>query len=355
MTHRVVVWGTGNVGRPALRAVLTHPELELAGVVVSSESKAGRDAGELCGLPETGVVATTDAAAALAPDVDAVAYTATADTRPAEAIDEVLRCLAAGKNVVSTSLYGLLHPPSFEGPGAKLFEEACGKGGASIFVSGIDPGWTVDVLPLVLTGAVSDLEEVRSQELFNYALYDQPDVVRNVVGFGRPMSELPVMLHDAALTMVWGPMIRIVADGLGVELERIDVSVERRPLERSIEVPGMGTFEAGSQGAFRFEVSGIVGGRARIVAEHVTRIDDACAPEWPLPPEGQSMHRVLLRGRPNLEVSIHGSDPGETGAGAGGNATAANRIVNALPAVCEAAPGLLSPLDLPTMRGAVRW
>ncbi len=70
------------------------------------------------------------------------------------------------------------------------------------------------------------------------------------------MDELPLMLLDFSLQMVWAPMVRILGDLLEVEVDEITTFVERRPLERTIEVPGMGTFEAGTQGAFRFEVHG---------------------------------------------------------------------------------------------------
>jgi len=113
----------------------------------------------------------------------------------------------------------------------------------------------------------------------------------------------------------------------------------------------MGTFEAGTQGAFRFEVSGVVDGRPLLVVEHITRIDDACAPDWPQSSIGGE-HRVVVTGHPNLTVSVHGTEPGEPGAAGGGNASAANRIVNAIPAVCAAPPGPLSPLDLPSITGA---
>jgi len=116
----------------------------------------------------------------------------------------------------------------------------------------------------------------------------------------------------------------------------------------------MGTFEAGTQGAFRFEVRAAVNGRPLLVVEHVTRIDDDCAPDWPQSASPGGEHKVLMTGHPNLEVSIHGTEPGEPGAAGGGNATAANRIVNAIPAVCAAAPGPLSPLDLPPITGAAQ-
>jgi hypothetical protein len=114
----------------------------------------------------------------------------------------------------------------------------------------------------------------------------------------------------------------------------------------------MGTFAAGTQGAFRFEVQGIVDGRPRLVMEHVTRIDDDCAPDWPSSTQPGGIHRVRITGHPDLDVTIHGTEPGEPGAAGGGNATAANRIVNAIPAVCEAPAGPLSALDLPPITGA---
>jgi hypothetical protein len=199
----------------------------------------------------------------------------------------------------------------------------------------------------MLAGVSSDITEVRAQEIFNYALYDQPDAVRTLIGFGRPLYELPPMLHDFSLQMVWAPMVRILADGLGLPIEEIRTSVDRRPLTRTIDVPGMGVFDAGTQGAFRFEVQGWVHGHPLLIVEHVTRIDDECAPEWVSPQPGQGgMHRVLVQGQPNLTVTVHAHEPGVRNAAGGGNATAANRIVNAIPAVALHGPGAVHPIDL---------
>ncbi|HYF45135.1 MAG TPA: hypothetical protein VD926_02925 [Acidimicrobiales bacterium] len=352
--HRVVVWGTGNAGRPAIRAVAAHRDLELVGAVVANPDKVGRDAGELAFIDPLGVPATDDPARALADDVDAVVYTATGDTRPDAALDDLVACLRAGKDVTSTSFYGLLHPPSAPRALLDVVEPACEAGGSSVFVSGIDPGWALDILPALVSGVGAGITEVRVQEVFNYALYDQPDVVRHVIGFGGPMDQEPLMLLDFSLQMVWAPMVRLLADLLEVELEDVTTHVERRPLEHTIDVPGMGTFEEGTQGAFRFEVRGIVGGQPRLVVEHVTRIDDECAPDWQSSTSPGGEHRVELRGHPNLAVSVHGTEPGEPGAAGGGNASAANRVVNAIPAVVAAPPGPVSPLDLPPITGAAQ-
>lgn len=351
MVQRVVVWGTGNVGRPAIRSVVAHAGLELVGVVVADPTKIGRDAGELAGVEPTGVRATDDAAAVLADRPDAVVYTASGDFRPVEAIADVERCLRAGANVVSTSVYPLLHPATTPAPLRDQLEAACRAGGTSVFVSGIDPGWALDILPLLLTGVSGRIDEVRTQEIFNYATYHAPDAVRELVGFGRPLEAVPPMLLPTVPTSVWGPMLHVLADGLEVELEDVREVVERLPLERTIEVPGMGRFEEGTQGAFRFEVQGIVAGEPRLIVEHVTRIDDELAPHWPTPPAGtQGCHRVVVSGRPRLEVTVS-ADDGTGNPAEGGNATAAARIVNAIPAVTAAPPGLVDPLDLPLVTG----
>lgn len=352
MARRVVVWGTGNVGRPAIRAVAANRGLALAGVLVATPAKHGRDAGELAGLPPTGVRATTDVDAVLATRPDAVVYAATGDVRPGEAIDDVVRCLAAGANVVTTAIYPLLHPPSApEELRARVLDACRAGGGTSIFVSGVDPGWAVDLLPLVLSGVAGRIEQIRCREIFNYATYDQPHAVRNLIGFGRPLDETPPMLFPASLDLIWGAMVRVLADGLGVALDEVRHVVERRPLERTIDTPEMGVFEQGTQGAFRFEVQGVVGGRPRIVCEHVTRIDDDLAPDWPRPPAGQrGTYAVLIEGDPRFEVSVQLHGAGGSPADAG-NATAAGRIVHAIPAVCAAPAGILGPLDLPLVTG----
>ena len=345
MTLKAIVWGTGNVGRPAIRAVQSHDELTLVGCVVSASDKVGQDAGTLAGLEPTGVIATQDGQALLAQGADVVIYTATADTRPEEAMADLMACLNAGVNVVSTAFYALLHPDSAPEELRRDIEAACERTGASVFISGIDPGWAMDAMPIMLTGASANIREIRSREIFNYALYDQPHVVREVIGFGKSMDELPLMLHDFAIEMVWAPMLRIVGESLGKPVESVEVSVKRRPLEKDIDVPGMGHFEAGTQGAFRFEIRGLHAGKPIYVLEHVTRIDNDCAPDWPYPPEGSGCHQVIISGDPDIHVTFHGKDHHEPGPAGGGNASAANWVVNAIPAVC-CSKGIVTVADI---------
>jgi 4-hydroxy-tetrahydrodipicolinate reductase len=343
---RVIQWSTGNVGRYALRCIINHPELELAGLWVHSEKKAGRDAGELCGLGPVGMVATRDADALLDLDADCVVYTATADLRPMDAVDDICRILRSGKNVVSSSVVGLVHPTTLTPDITRKLEHACREGESSFLTSGIDPGFANDVLPLVMTGLCERWTEVRIQEIVNYATYDQPDVVFGTMGFGQPLDATPLLLTPGALSFGWGGTIRLLAEGLGLTLDEIRETHERIPAPETFETP-IGTVEKGTMAALRFEVQGIVDGVPRLVVDHVTRLRDDLAPHWPRSDGG---YRVIIEGVPRMVVSLDMED--EHGDHAvGGVVLTATRLVNAIPSVCAAEPGPLSALDLPLITG----
>lgn len=344
-----VVWGTGNVGRAAIRAVAAHPELRLAAVVVHNPDKVGRDAGSLAGMDHAlGVAATDDVEAVLGAGPAAVVYAASGDLRPDDALADVARSLRAGAVVVTPAIYALYDPRSAPPQVRDPVEAAAKEGGSALFVSGIDPGWGNDVLPLLMTGLASTITQIRCQEIFDYSSYDQPDSVRYLVGMGQPMDYEPPMVAPTIPTMVWGGQVRLMARALGVELDDIRETLERRPLEHTI-TNAMGDFEAGTQGALRFEVQGIVRGEPAIIIEHVTRISPSCATDWPMPPDGgDGAHRVVIEGQPRIEVTIEATDEGG-GRAAGGNATAVGRLVNAIPFLRSAAPGLYDALDVPLL------
>ncbi|MET7634109.1 MULTISPECIES: NAD(P)H-dependent amine dehydrogenase family protein [unclassified Streptomyces] len=347
-----VVWGTGNVGRAAIRAVEAHPTLDLTAVLVHNPDKVGRDAGELAGLGRPlGVVANDDVGAVLATAPRAVVYAASGDIRPDDALADISRAIRAGAVVVTPALYALYDqlgaPPELRDP----VLAAIADGGGSLFVSGVDPGWGNDVLPLLISGLGTAVDVIRCQEIFDYSTYDQEESVRYLVGMGQPMEYEPLMLAPTVPTMVWGGQIRLMARALGAELDDIRETLDRRPLDATVSTRTMGSFEAGTQGAVRFEVQGIVGGEPRIVIEHITRIHPSCAPDWPTPPDGDGAHRVIIEGRPRIEVTVEATDEGENRS-AGGNATAVGRLVNAIDWLVNADPGLYDALDVP-LRPAV--
>lgn len=346
--YRVIQWSTGNVGRHALRLIARHPDLDLAGVWVHGAEKVGVDAGDLAGIERLGVTATGDLDEILALDADCVCYTATADLRPAQAIEDMARILGSGKNVVSSSVVPLIWPDHVDADTRRPLEEACERAGVSCFTSGIDPGWANDLLPLVLTGACERVDHLRVMEVVNYATYAQPTVLFDTMGFGQALDAEPLLLLPGVLSFAWGGVVKALAAGLGVELDELREHHERRPADRRIDL-GFGVVEAGTTAALRFEVQGIVGGEPRIVLEHVTRLDDDLAPDWPQP-VGHSGYRVIVSGNPTYtcDVQMMGDDGDHNTGGLVGTAA---RIVNAIPAVCAAPPGLLSVLDLPLIPG----
>ncbi|NUS44085.1 MAG: dihydrodipicolinate reductase [Mycobacteriaceae bacterium] len=342
-----LVWGTGNVGRAAIRAVAAHPGLTLSDVLVHNPDKVGRDAGVLAGLDaELGLAATDDIDAALAAKPRAVVYAASGDVRPDDALADVLRAIRAGAVVVTPSLYPLY---DYRGAPAELRQQvldAVADGGGSLFCSGVDPGWGNDVLPVLISGLGSTVDLIRCQEIFDYTSYDQPDSVRWLVGMGQPLDYEPPMVAPGVPTMVWGGQVRLIARALGVQLDEIRETRDRRALEETVTTARMGEFEAGTQGALRFEVQGVVDGVPRIVIEHVTRIHPACAPDWPTPASGDGSHRVIIEGRPRIEVTVEADD--ENGnRSAGGNATAVGRLVGAIDWLAAAEPGIYDAFDIP--------
>jgi 4-hydroxy-tetrahydrodipicolinate reductase len=349
MTYRVVQWSTGNVGRHAIAGILARPDLTLAGVWVSTPDKVGRDAGTLAGLDPLGLAATGDADALLALRPDCVVYTAMADDRLAEAIEDLTRFLRAGINVVSSSPVFLQFPDGVipEEPLAPLRQAAL-DGGASLWVNGVDPGFANDWLPLVLTGVCQRIDQVRCLEILDYSTYDNAKVLFDIMGFGKPMADKPLLLQPGILSLAWGSVVRQLAAGLGVTLDRVEESYVRLPAPDTFEIAS-GTIEEGTVAALRFEVRGMLGERPVCVLEHVTRLRPDLGPDWPQP-AGTGCYRVEVSGEPNytLDLQLVGSDGDHNTAGL--KATAM-RLVNAIPAVVAARPGLLTALDLPLVTG----
>jgi hypothetical protein len=347
VSHRVIQWGTGNVGVPSLRHIIRHPDLDLVGLHAYSPDKQGQDAAALCGLEEaTGILATNDVDALLALEPDVVVYTIKGETRPHEVIPELERILSAGVNVVSTAMILLIHPAHADASIREPLEKACQQGGATLYVNGIDPGFSGDVLPITALQLADQVDEVRVQELVDYSTYEDPEFTGVSFGFGRPESYTPPLALPGVLRAGWGGMVSILARELGIELDEIVERFERHFAEEAFDTPMMHV-EKGTCSAVRFELEGRVGGRPVIVTEHVNRLHDDAAPHWPTPPAGRSgVHRCIVRGNPSVQLDcfVTGEDGDHN---TGGVQATAMRVINAIPAVCAHDAGLIDTFDLP--------
>jgi 2,4-diaminopentanoate dehydrogenase len=334
-SYRVVQWATGNIGTRALRSVIEHPTLDLAGVWVHSPDKAGRDAGDLCGLGATGVAATNDIEDVVALGADCVLYM----PRALDA-DEVCRLLASGANVVTTR-GEFHHPPSMGAALREPVEAACAAGGTSIHSTGSSPGFISEAIPLVLSSIQRRLDLLTIDEFADLSQRPSPDLLFTIMGFGRP----PAAFDEGRLShgrTSFGPSLRLVADTLGLPLDDIEASGEVALASRTVEIAA-GTLEAGTVAAQRLTVAGMRNGRPLLRFRAHWYCTTELDPAWDLSATGW---RVTVDGDAPLDVDLRFAVPidrmGDVSPG-----YTAHRAVNAVPVVCAAAPGIRTTVDLP--------
>jgi hypothetical protein len=340
---RVAVWSTGGIGSIAIRAIQRRPDLELVGVWVHSPEKEGRDAGELAGADPVGVAATNDVDAILARGVDCVVYAAQGPEQDAASVPDYVRLLSAGVNVVTTSSWALLYPPTYDPAWRAQLEQAAAAGGVSLYASGIEPGFAADQLPILLTTMSNTITSIRSSEIAMYDTYPVTFMMMDVMGFGKPLDFEPMMGLPGALLSAWAPGINLIASALGVELDGMREELDRALTDRTLEV-ACGTIEAGTVGAIRTQAIGVIDGRDAIVIEHVNRMAADIATDWPTA-DRDGLYRIIIEGDPDIVCEMAAGDPKHASPGA--MVATAMRVVNAVPYVVDAAPGLVTALDLP--------
>jgi 4-hydroxy-tetrahydrodipicolinate reductase len=346
-TYSVVQWSVGGVGRQALRALVRSRDFELLGVYTHASDRNGRDAGDLAGLGiETGILATSDAKALLDLHPDCVVFTSVGETRPREAVADLVGILRSGANIVSSSMMNLIFPPYADQRPIRKLEEACTQGGSTLFTSGIDPGFSGDALPMAALQICERVDTIRVLEISDYGTHTDGSWT-TPYGFGQPEGAPAPILEPGIPTLFWGGMIGILAQMLDVELEGTEEFCERWYATESFDVP-IGHIAKHTVAAVRFGVAGIVRGEPRLFAEHITRMRRDIAPHWPQTPVGTtSVHRVAIEGSPSLTLDLSLRKEGLGGHDSTGLLATAMRIVNAIPAVVSAPPGIVTALDVP--------
>jgi 2,4-diaminopentanoate dehydrogenase len=335
--------GTGYTGALALRQILRSPRLELAGHLVHSLDKVGRDSGELVGVAPAGVRASDDFADFVALQADCVTYFPPVSGRADEVLDQLSAILASGTNVVTPSYFGLFHPPSLPDDARERLQAACRRGESSLFATGIAPGFASEVLAVQAASMSDSPTKVLIEERIPCGAYRVPGFFA-ALGFGRTPEQDADLFPAGAMTGHVAPSLRLLADGLGWALDDVrehrDVAVADR--HYSFDA---GEIAPGTIASVRMRFDGIVAGRPRLTFSSIWSMPDEAVEDWqPAIPAGSAtrrLTRVTVDGDPPVQVdfALNGGD-------LPGSAATVARVLNAIPAVCAAQPGILSSLDL---------
>lgn len=332
---RVVQWATGNIGTRSLRAVIEHPQMDLAGLWVSSEAKRGKDAGDLCGTAATGIAATGSLDDILALRPDCVLY-----MRQGTDLDEVCTLLESGANIVTTR--GDFHHPRTMDPAVReRVEAACARGGTSIYSTGSSPGFSTEALVLPLLSLARRHDRITIDEYADMSSRNSPELLFHMMGFGAPIREMDQRMADHIKTD-FAASLGQLADAIGLPCDGFDAVGELAMTRNRTEIAA-GTIEAGTVGAMRITVTGRRAGRAvvRFRANWYCTTDiDA---DWQLRASGW---KIRTEGDTPLEVDIGFPVAPEDYAAFTPGLTA-HRAVNAVAAVCAAPPGIRTTADLP--------
>lgn len=336
----VIQWATGLTGMFALRHLVDSADLALVGVRVYDSAKVGIDAGTLCGREEIGVIATDDRRALIDADADVVLYMGKVETDTPGCLADVCELLSSGKDVIATGSR-FTHPRSLDAGMADAIEAACDTGGATFLGLGLFPGFVGETLAPVLSRLVQRATEISVREVLSYASYASSDLMFNTMGFGHaPDDTTPLLANPEYAAAVWMGTATILAEALGLTIDHTEGYREVATTPRDLSVAA-GEIAAGCVAAMRFGVKAECGDTT-IAVEHLTRMADDIAPDWPT----EEGYEICYRGEPNMRCHLVLGAAGQDHAEEGCLATAMH-AVNAIPAVLSAEPGLR---DLATVK-----
>jgi 4-hydroxy-tetrahydrodipicolinate reductase len=344
MAYKVIQWATGEIGRNAVAGIVGHPDLELVGAWVHSKDKDGRDVGELCGLGPLGVRTTRDKDAILKMSADCVCYAvgrSWMESGKEALVAELAQILRSGKNVVCATWPSLVNPKGIDKVTHDTLQRACLEGGTTFYSTGIDPGFGSIGLALGALTVSSNVRSVHMYEILNYANWDQPQMI-TFFGFGQPNVDKCFLAKPGYLADIFASTLRLVAEAVGLELDEIVDEFEVIYADEAFDIPSV-HIAAGTISGMRFKVNGKVGGKVRLVIDHVTKLRDQDFPEVSC---GSGGYRAEVEGEPSVRLDLELSSGHKDNAHAA-LAASAMTLVNAIPKVCAAAPGVLTYLDLP--------
>ncbi|OBF49087.1 dihydrodipicolinate reductase [Mycobacterium sp. 852002-53434_SCH5985345] len=330
---RVIQWATGVTGMISLRHVIERADLELVGVRVYDPAKAGVDAGTLCGCREVGLHTTADRDEIINTDADVVLYMGKVETDTPGCFADVCELLASGKNVVATGSR-FIHPRSLHASLADDIENACRTGQSSFLGVGLYPGFFGESLAPVLSRLTARTRRISVREVLNYSTYASHDLIFNAMGFGHTTDDTtPLLTNTDYAASAWIGSATVLAQSLGLKIRSVQGFREVQTTPRALTVAA-GEIPAGTVAAMRFGVE-IDCGATTVAVEHLTRMADDLAPDWPT----EIGYELSFDGEPNLKCHLVIGSHDQDHAKQGCLATAMHAI-NAIPTVMAADPGL---------------
>ena len=357
---RVIQWGMGNVGRHSLRGILERSDLELVGLRVYNPEKVGQDAGVMMGGEPIGITASGSSEEMLALDADVVLYNAfgTVLVDLQIAVDEICALLASGKNVISSAIDLMVYvrpgiAPAFVKPEMiEQIQEACRKGGTSVYSTGMTPGFALDLWPVSLGRVCRKVDTVYVKEMVSLRNYPAP-INQEFMGFGvmpgKPIEMFKMFEESAdnpksgAINTPYASSVYFIGDAFGVDIDRISYEHQNFLTAKERLTLPSGTFEEGSIVGIQFRLSGWSKGHEFLQIDFDWRVDDT---EWS---ENFCAWETEIKGDPTLKSRIEFET--FTDARRSCSITVASHCLNAIPQVVAAKPGMLDAFSIPIFTG----
>ena len=329
---RVIQWTTGKVGKLALRGILDDPRLELAGVFAFSDDKVGTDAGTLCGRPECDITATNDIEALIALGADAVVYTPfMAD------VAHVVRLLETGHDVISTNLF--LNVGGVQGEVRDQLEAACARGGSSLYISGINPGW-INSMVTGMTAVCRDVTCVTIDESADVSVYESAETWQ-AMGMGHNSAPPEVVdLAKSWMTSFYDAVQRM-ALALQDQLDETEFFIEFATASQKVDL-GWFCMEEGTNAALRAGWNGKVNGRTVVQTRVAWYLTKHLNEGWEFPDD---QYILTIKGEPEITARIRFLPPEHWGNHEWDTMTAMP-VVNAIHDIHRARPGVLTLKDV---------
>ncbi len=338
MTIKVIQWATGAIGKTCLRQVIDHPDLELVGLYVYSDKKAGKDAGEIARRSETGVIATQSADEIVALDADVVLHlplnlAGTFD----EHDDTIKRLLRSGKNVITTVRHGF--PWAMGSDYAAGFEEACRAGNSTLFGTGVNPGFMTERLAVSLTSVCTQVDHILAREIYDFSQVLSPGFIFDHAGVGLSPQEVEdAQDMKAIFKHIFGEVVGYVGHALKVDFDEVVEDHEFGVTDKDLQLPA-GEVKAGGVVNFRWRWHGVKDGKPFLTIEMLWIVDPT-QEGW----DYKDGWDIRITGAPGITARIDLVEPENMmDRSKAMQYAVAGPVIRAIPEVLKAPPGILLP------------